>query len=173
MRKMIPFVAVMAALAWAALAAVPAAAGGNSSTPCSIGPQPSTCTYTQNAHAVTQTFPANVPCIDPVNGPPTGMLTFTFNGVFHETVNRAGDGWFTSTQTGTISFAPFDPARPSYSGRTETWFGESFNQNNLVLHDTFNGHAAGSDGSTLSFHIVDHYSISASGITHTFDKVVC
>jgi hypothetical protein len=93
--------------------------------------------------------------------------------VFHETINQAGDGWLTSTQTGDFSFTPYKTTRPSYTGHFENWFGESFNKNNAVLHDTFNVHGTGSDGSTLSFHMIDHMSISASGITLVFDKVSC
>ena len=173
MRKTFPLVAVIGAVVWALLAAVPASAGGNSATPCAMGPQASTCTYTQNVHGATATMLVNVPCVDPPNGPPTGTLSITYNAVFHETVNRAGDGWFTSTQEAQFAFVPFDLNRPSYTGHYETWFGASFNRNNTVLHDTFNIHGTGSDGSTLSFHMIDHFSISASGITHVFDKVVC
>jgi hypothetical protein len=122
---------------------------------------------------VTQSFPTNVPCVDPANGPPTGIVTITFNAVFHETVNRAGDGWITSTSTGDFSFTPFDPAKLSYKGHFESWFGGSFNRNNTVLHDIFNIHGTGSDGSSLTGHFIDHMSVSASGITLTFDKVVC
>jgi hypothetical protein len=171
MRKLV--VAALFALASSLIGSAPAFAGGNSSTPCAPVPQASTCTYTQNVHGATQTFPTNVPCVDPANGPPTGMLTITFNAVFHGTVNTAGDSWVTSTTTGDFSFTPFDPARPSYTGHFETWFGSSFNRNNSVLHDVFNVYGTGSDGSTLTAHFVDHLSISASGITLTFDKVVC
>jgi len=106
-------------------------------------------------------------------GPPTGMLTIDGNTVFHETVNTAGDGWITGTTEGAFSFMPFDPKRVSYAGHAESWFGGSFNLNNTVLHDTLNISGTGSDGSTLTAHIIDHMSISASGITLTFDKAVC
>lgn len=151
--------------------AAPAFAGGNSSTPCAPVPQASTCTYTQNVHGGTQTFPSNVPCVDPPNSV-TGMLTLNFTAVFHVTVNTAGDAWFTSTQEGDFSFVPFKPGL-SYTGHFAIWFGASFNQNNSVVHDTFNIHGTASDGSALTFHMVNHMSISASGITLAFDKVVC
>lgn len=151
----------------------PVAAGGNSSTPCSLGPQPTTCTYTANVQDLTQTVPSNVPCVDPPNGPPTGMLTLTYGEVFHETVNQAGDGWLTSTVTGDLSFIPFDSSRPSYTGHFESWFGASINLNNAVFHDTNNSTAVGSDGSHISFHMIDHMAISASGITFQFDKATC
>ncbi len=169
MRKVL--VAALFTFGWGVVAAAPAVAGGNSLTPC-FGPQTSTCTYTQNTHGA-QTFPTNVPCVDPAMGPPTGMLTIDGNTVFHETVNTAGDGWITGTTEGAFSFTPFDPKRVSYAGHAESWFGGSFNMNNTVLHDTLNISGTGSDGSTLTAHIIDHMSISASGITLTFDKAVC
>jgi hypothetical protein len=135
-----------------------------------MGPQPTTCTYTFNAKDLTQTFYTNVPCVDPANGPPTGILTATYSEVFHETVNQAGDGWLTSTVTGDMSFIPYDSSRPSYTGHFMSWFGASFNRNNSVLHDTSNTSLRGSDGSHLSVHMVDHTSISASGITLQFTK---
>jgi hypothetical protein len=42
-----------------------------------------------------------------------------------------------------------------------------------VFHDTFNVHGTGSDGSTLSAHFINHFSMSASGMTLVFDKFVC
>jgi hypothetical protein len=131
------------------------------------------CTFTQNVHGQVQTFPTNVPCVDPMTGPPTGILTITFNGVFHVTVNGAGDVWVTSTSAGDFSFAPFPPRTVSYTGHFTTWFGASLNRNNGVFHDTFNVHGTGSDGSTLSAHFITHFSMSASGMTLVFDKFVC
>jgi hypothetical protein len=172
MRKLL--VAALFALSWGAVASVPALAGGNSSTPCAPVPQASTCTFTQNVHGMLQTFPTTVPCVDPMTSPPTGILTITFNAVFHVTVNQAGDGWITTTTEGDFSFTPFDPARPSYTGHFATWFGGSFNMNNAVIHDTFNVHGTGSDGSTLTAHFINHVNLSSTGVpTLVFDKAVC
>lgn len=164
--------AALFAVSWGLFVAAPGLAGGNSSTPCAVVPQATTCTYTQNVHGAVQSFPSNVPCVDPPNSV-TGILTFTFNAVSHVTVNTAGDAWFTSTQEGDFSFVPFNPAGLSYTGHAAIWFGGSFNQNNTVLHDTFNIRGTASDGSSLTAHMIDHMSISASGISLVFDKVVC
>lgn len=172
-KRLRPLLALVGVVAGLFAVSTPVYAGGNSSTPCSLGPQPVTCTYTANNHDLTQTLQSNVPCVDPSNGPPTGILTLTYGEVFHETVNQAGDGWLTSTVTGDLSFIPSDSARPSYAGHFENWFGASFNLNNSVFHDTSNTTATGSDGSHLSFHMIDHMSISASGITLQFDKASC
>ena len=171
MRKLV--LAALFAVASAFVATVPVYAGGNSSTPCTPGPQATTCTFTQNMHGATATFPTNVPCVDPPNSSPTGLLTITYNDVFHIAVNKAGDAWVTGTTEGNFSFAPFPPRTVSYTGHFASWFGLSFNRNNSVVHDTFNVHGTGSDGSTLSFHMVDHMSMSASGIVLVFDKATC
>ncbi len=174
MRKLL--VAALCTLTWGLVASVPAAAAEVHVPFCGLtGPDSVpvlNCTFTQNFHG-TQSFPTNVPCVDPFNGPNTGTLTITGNSVFHVTVNGAGDAWLTGTTVGEFSFIPFDSARPSYRGHAQSWFGQSFNQNNHVFHDTLNLRGTGSDGSTLTAHLVDHMSISASGITLVFDKIVC
>jgi hypothetical protein len=174
MRKLL--LAALFALSWGAVASVPVAAA-ESHVPGCIDPVTGApvlnCTFTQNVQGATQTFPTSLPCVDPPTSPPTGTLTITFNAVFHVTVNGAGDAWITSTSTGNFSFVPFDPSRPSFTGHFTGWFGGSFNQNNLVVHDIFNVHGTGSDGSSLAFHIIDHMSISASGVTLTFTKAAC
>jgi hypothetical protein len=100
------------------------------------------------------------------------VIFATGNGIEHSVINNAGDGWFTSTFTGTanVTFwtvdgtgnlvAP-DPSVPTFTGHIEQWFGGSFNKNNYVNHDTTNVSVTGSDGSLLSVHIVNHQSTSA------------
>lgn len=173
MKRLRPLLVLLGVVAGLLAISTPVSAGGNSSGPCSQGPQPTTCTYTANVHDLTQTSPTNVPCVDPPTDPPTGMITLNYGEVFHETVNQAGDAWFTSTVTGDFSFIPFDLSRPSYTGHFESWFGASINRNNEVFHDITNNTATGSDGSHLSFHMIDHMAISASGITFQFDKATC
>jgi hypothetical protein len=168
-----PLLALLGVVAGLLAVSTPVSAGGNSPTPCSMGPQPATCTYTNNVHDLTLTSPSNVLCVDPPNGPLTGTVTANYGEVFHETVNQAGDAWFTSTVTGDLSFIPFDSSRPSYTGHFESWFGASINQNNAVFHDTTNNTLIGSDGSHVSFHMIDHMAISASGISFQFDKATC
>lgn len=125
-------------------------------------------TFTQTVHNVTQTFPNTNPC----TGVP-GTLSITYNAVFHYTVNKAGDFWDTFNETGDFSFVPTDVAQPSYTGHFHMWFGDSFNNQNQVDHFTFQVIGTGSDGSTLTFHEVGHFSVSASGIVQTFDKMSC
>jgi hypothetical protein len=122
------------------------------------------CTETMIVKNQTQSMPSLNPC----SGVP-GTLTFDYtNSIAHVTVNGAGDIWVTQTQTGSVSAVPIDPTQPSYVGHITIWFGASLNQNNLVFHDTLNATLTGTDGSTITLHLVDHVSISASGILNVF-----
>lgn len=178
MRRLVS--AALFALALSLVGSAPAFAAEVHVPFCGVDPMTLTggipgCTFTQNVQGQVRTFPASLPCVDPMTVPPTptGMLTLITNSVIHVTVNQAGDLWVTGTQEGSVGFTPFDPARPSYTGHFASWFGVSLNQNNSVVHDTFNVHLTGSDGSTLDFHFIRHFSMSASGMTVMFDKVAC
>lgn len=146
-----------AAIALLVVAARPAAADGQGAT-----------TFTQTFHNATDSFAAPNPC----TGAP-GMVTITYNGVLHVTVNKSGDFWATGTQTGDFVLTPDDPTQPTYSGHFTTWFGDSDNRRNGVEHSTFSVHGTGSDGSTLRFHDTMHLSVSASGAVVSFDKPSC
>lgn len=101
------------------------------------------------------------------------VIQGTGNGVEHSIVNKAGDGWFTSTFAGTVTVVAYtvdstgnpvapDPGVPPYTGHLQQWFGGSFNHSNFVNHDTINFSGTGADGSSFSIHLVDHRSTSAS-----------
>ncbi len=98
---------------------------------------------------------------------PGGTLSGTTNAVFHTTVNSAGDFWLTATQEASFTLVP-TTGSVTYSGHAAIWFGVSINKNNAVFLDTFNVHATGTDGSTISLNIVDHLSVSASGQVNMF-----
>ena len=119
---------------------------------------------TQNFHG---TFPPMQ--VTPLCGgaAPGGTVYATGNAVFHITVNAAGDTWVTQTQEAWFTLVP-DTGTVTYTGHFAIWFGVSLNRNNSVLHDVFNIHATGSDGSTISLNIVDHLSMSASGQINMF-----
>lgn len=176
MRRLVS--AALFALAFGVVGSAPAFAAEVHVPFCNVDPATLTggipgCTFTQNVQGQVQSFPSNVPCVDPPGGPPTGMVTITANSVFHVTVNQAGDLWITGTQEGAFSFMPDSQHTISYTGHFASWFGISLNRNNAVFHDTFNLHGTGSDGSTLTFHAIRHFSFSASGMTLVFDKFVC
>ena len=160
-RKAVSFSRAVALLMVLGLLLVPASAafaGGNGST-----------TFTQTFHNATDTFVDVIPCL----GYPA-TITTTYNGVFHYTVNKAGDFWGTGTQTGDVVAVPLDPTLPTYTGHFTTWFGTSDNKQNGVDHSTFSVHATGSDGSSISFHETMHMSTNANGdLVVSFDKPVC
>jgi hypothetical protein len=114
------------------------------------------------------------------------VITGTGNGVEHSIINNNGDAWFTSTFTGTVQVVPYlvdgqgnpvgpDPNAPAYLGHLTQWFGGSFNNRNFVNHDTISFTGTGSDGSKISFHAVDHMSVSASAqpAPNTFNIAHC
>ncbi len=129
------------------------------------------CTY----HNAVEVVDDVIPC-GPYAGAPA-TITITYNGQMHATQLTAGKGagtfWVTGTQTGDFSAIPTDTTLPTYSGHTTSWFGDNNNLQNGSETSTFTVHATGSDGSSFTFHEVAHYSVSASGITTSFDKPVC
>lgn len=124
--------------------------------------------FTQTFHNATQTFPAANPC----TGAP-GTVTTTYNGVAHMTQLATGEFWATTTLTGDFTLTPTDPSQPTFTGHFEVWFGVSANNQNFVAHSIFHIHGTGSDGSTLTFQDVVHFSVSASGVVISFDKPSC
>jgi len=97
------------------------------------------------------------------------VIQGTGNGIEHAIINNAGDGWFTSTFTGTVTVVAWtvdsagnlvapDPNVPIFTGHLTTWFGGSFNRSNFVVHDTITFTGTAADGSTFSIHQVDHLS---------------
>lgn len=125
-------------------------------------------TFTQHDHNLTTTQSGSNPC----SGVP-GTLTTTVNDVFHVTMLANGTSWGTFTAEGSFSFVPTDPTQPTYTGHFQDW--GNFNQNlqNSTSTFTSNIHGTGSDGSTIAFHENGHFSVSASGVTLTFDDVRC
>jgi hypothetical protein len=114
------------------------------------------------------------------------VISGTGNGIEHSIVNNNGDGWFTSTFTGTVTVVAYtvdgmgnpiapDPKVLPYSGHLQTWFGGSFNNKNYVQHDTVNFTGTAADGSTFSIHLVDHASAPAAvaAAPTTFDIGHC
>ena len=153
---------VLVLIAAAALIAVPAA------SPAGAGAE----SFTQTFKNVTQVSTDSNPCTGDL-----GTLTLTYNGVFHVTELTSGIGagtfWATGTLTGKFSFVPFDSSKPSYMGRFTTWFGDNDNLQNDAETSILRVRGIGSDGSLLDFHVVAHMSVSASGITLSFEKPRC
>ncbi len=110
--------------------------------------------------------------VNPCTGEP-GLVTVTYNGVFHITALDDGTYHITGTETGTFTFEPDDPSQPSVTGRFTIWFGENSNQASFNGTFTFRVNGQGSDGSTVRFNGVAHISVSATGTTTEFEFGRC
>ena len=125
-------------------------------------------TFTETFHNVTESFPEVSSC----TGDP-GTVTITYNGVLHFTQLPNGTSHFTVTQTGDVVFVPDDPSLPTYTGHFTIWGGFNSNNKNAAGTFTFTVHLTGSDGSKQTFHLTEHFSVSASGIVNAFSKPRC
>jgi hypothetical protein len=121
--------------------------------------------YTQTFNNQTDVSSSFSPCTGV-----QGTLTQTYNDLFHVTTLAGGEFWATFTQTGSISFVPYDSSQPSYSGHFTVWGGDNLNQQNATGTFTFNVRLAGTDGSVITQHEVAHYTVTATGVTYSFDK---
>jgi hypothetical protein len=167
MRKLL--VAALFTLGWGLVAAAPAVAAESHTPFCGLmtGAPVLNCTFTETLQGQVSVDAHNVnPCSGVV-----GTATMVTNSIVHVTVNGAGDVWITETATSHFSFVPNSPGPPSYRGEFTFWFGESLNRNNVVFHDIGNIVVNGSDGSQIALHLVDHFSVSASGAVNQFSIV--
>jgi len=123
---------------------------------------------TQTLHGVTETFPEANPC----TGDP-GLVTVTYNAVFHESVDAAGGTHLTGTLTGTFEFQPTDTSQPSYSGRFTNWFGGNIGANGQGFWSTFSLTGYGSDGSVIHFNGVMQFHVSNGEVNVEFTLENC
>jgi len=134
-------------------------------------------TFTEVVKNETETFTDVVPCREDL-GPYD--ITITYNGVFHATAAGfdAQDEpippyHLTGTTTGRFVAVPSDGTGPTFSGRFTQWFGENSNRKNANGTFTFSVRGTGSDGSTVRFNVVAHFSLSATGLHVEFEKARC
>jgi hypothetical protein len=126
---------------------------------------PATETTTQKG--LVETFVDVVPSCE--EGGPLYTITTTSNLVEHTTTFDDGRVHATFTQTGTFVAMPLDdPTLPSFTGRFTVWGG--FNQNGTTVNGTFtfNVRGTGSDGSTFSNHVTDHFNARPDGTVNEF-----
>ena len=106
------------------------------------------------------------------------------NGVEHSIVNNAGDGWFTTTFTGTATITPYldpgltipDPTVAPLTGRLTEWFGGSFNRSNVVFHSTFHFSGTNANGLTLRVQDISHTNTNVAnpfGPPNSFEILGC
>jgi hypothetical protein len=125
----------------------------------------------------TETFTDVVPCQESL-GPYD--ITAKERGVFHVTAaGIEGEDNFippyhvTGTVTGSFVAVPSDGTGPTFTGRFTQWFGENSNLKNGNGTFTFSVRGRSSDGSRILFHVVAHFSVSASGVEVEFEKPSC
>ena len=133
------------------------------------------------------------PCPPPVPGPV--IVIGQGNGIFHSNVNAADDWWATSTFEGSADvfvLLGFDSTGAPLTGdllatgHQMQWFGNSFNANNFVAHDTGNVTVTtvATPAQTFDLHFADHASSTGGnpfafgvpppfGATTVFMKASC
>jgi hypothetical protein len=114
--------------------------------------------------------PMSMAVANPCNNDPGILTLFITSQVFHVNVNGAGDLWLTATTNGQTAFVPDDPNATSGTGHWTSWFGGSLNKNNSVFTDTYNLDVHFTNGQTVTFHVINHMSITPGGVTSTFSK---
>lgn len=109
------------------------------------------------------------------------IVSTTGNAVEHDTVNKAGDFWFTTTYAGEAAVylttdvgydsdgnAVVDPnAQPLYVGHLTTWFGMNDNNknSNSTVTASFHGTSTSDSSQTVSLNGGMHYTMNANGDT--------
>jgi hypothetical protein len=135
-----------------------------------VAAPPQTETITQKN--VVDTFVDVVPSCE--GGGPLYVVTTTTNNIEHSTVFDDGRAHSTFTQTGTFVAVPLeDPSLPSYTGKLTIWGGFNANGTSVNGTFTFNVRGTGSDGSSFSNHVTDHFNTTPTGaeffFTHCHD----
>jgi hypothetical protein len=126
-----------------------------------------TVTMTQVTHG---SFNPEIDGPNPCSGADIVSQDATGNTVFHITFFTGSDEyWVTGTETGTVTLV--DSNNVTYTGHLTTWFGSNWNRQNQNNTFTFTIKLVGSDGSTITAHEVQHFTMNANGdITSSFDN---
>lgn len=112
----------------------------------------------------------------------SGIVSTFGNAVLHDTTNKAGDDWFTTTYTGDAAAYPLvlvngqpvtDPntgnsevdmsGTPQATGHLTTWFGSEDNNQNSVQHATLSFHGVDAQGNPVSLTARFQFAINAQG----------
>ncbi len=121
------------------------------------GGPPSVSTDTQQA--VTATVPFG-----------DGMVTVTFNSVFHVTAFADGSVHVNGNQTGTFFFVPNDPTLLTSTGHYSEPFSFTVTANTYTETDVFNVHGQTTDGSPVCIRTRFHITV-VDGVQIVLDDV--
>jgi hypothetical protein len=111
---------------------------------------------------------------NPCNGS-TGTVTDDEQDVFHITEFADGTYRFTGHSTVQVNFDPDDPSQPSYTGHETFMIAEAITTRTFTTTSRQRVRLRGTDGSFLTISELVHFSISASGVSVSFERpaLVC
>lgn len=107
---------------------------------------------------------------NPCNGS-TGTVTDDEQDVFHITELDDGTYRFTGHSTVKVTFEPDDPSLPSYTGRETFMIAEASTSRTFTTTSRQRVRVKGTDGSFITFSQLVHYSVSAAGVTVSFERL--
>lgn len=153
---------VVTGIAWAGVLLVPAAA---LAAPGGTG---HTVTMTEVTHGV---FDAGLTGPNPCTGAAIVSVDASGTVVNHVTFFPAGDEvWATFTETGKVTLV--DSNNVTYTGHLTVWGNFNMNERNANNTFTLTVMLAGSDGSAITAHEVQHFALNANGVvTVNFDRM--
>ena len=168
---------------------------------CGSTPVPTACNQTAHFSSIDQ---VGTPPPNPGPSCPSFLSDFVSivgsgNGIEHSIVNKSGDGWFSTTFTGSnITFTAYPPSSvlvdsngnativgppdatvPVYTGKFTESFHGSFNRNNFVMQSTFDVSATAPDAPPVTLHSVSHQNTTPNtpppptGVPHSFAFTNC
>lgn len=172
MKRLLSLAASLAMFAAFAVSAGPVQAQSLPGCPPPVPGQTTNCTLHITDLSLPPMTVTPINCADGSTVPGGTLAATIETGVFHITINGAGDLWATTTFEGSFTFTA-EPSGTIYTGHFMDWFGtEVNNQNSADLgNSTFVGMSA--NGSLLSLHLVFHMSVSADGQVTFFMDAVC
>jgi len=127
-----------------------------------------TVTMTEVTHGV---FDSGLSGPNPCSGADIVSVDASGNVVNHVTFFPAGDEvWATFTETGKSTL--LDSNAVTYTGHLTVWGNFNLNEQNSNNTFTLTVMLAGSDGSTITVHEVQHFALNANGVvTVNFDRM--
>jgi hypothetical protein len=111
---------------------------------------------------------------NPCNGS-TGTVTDDERDVFHITELDDGTYRFTGHSTVEVTFEPDDPSQPSYTGHETFMIAEVSTSRTFTTTSHERVRIRGTDGSFLTISELVHFSVTASGVSVSFERpaLVC
>ena len=103
------------------------------------------------------------------SGAPVTLMGVT-SGVEHLTFLDSGGVHATFTEVVTFTATR---GTETFTGRWTSWGGFNLNEQNVATTFTFNATGTSDAGTKLRLRVVEHFSLSATGVVHEFVKFSC